>query len=166
MLRLFVPLCGTVLLLGGCASNRSGCEQAVAAVLDDFHDAAAKADEERYFAHFAPEGVFLGTDATERWDLPAFRAFAHPHFSKGKGWTYVPRDRHVDVRGDFAWFDELLDNKGLGETRGSGALRRIDGEWKLLQYNLTIPVPNEKADAVVALIRAQQSSGGDPEQDR
>ena len=39
-------------------------EKAVAAVLDDWHAAAAVADEARYFAHFAPDSVFLGTDAT------------------------------------------------------------------------------------------------------
>ena len=47
--------------------------------------AAAHAHEPRYFAHFAPEAVFLGTDAAERWDLGAFRAYAHPHFAQGKG---------------------------------------------------------------------------------
>ncbi|NRA97598.1 MAG: nuclear transport factor 2 family protein [Planctomycetes bacterium] len=30
--------------------------------LDDFNDAAAKADEDRYFGLFAPEATFLGTD--------------------------------------------------------------------------------------------------------
>ena len=45
----------------------------------------AASDEERYFAHFADDAVFMGTDATERWDKAAFRAYAHPHFAKGKG---------------------------------------------------------------------------------
>ena len=56
----------------------------IAAVLDDFHAAAADADEERYFGHLAASGVFLGTDATERWTKEQFRAYAHPHFAKGK----------------------------------------------------------------------------------
>jgi hypothetical protein len=67
------------------------------AVLDDWHDAAARADEARYFAHFAPDGVFLGTDAGERWDVAAFRAFAHPYFAKGTAWTLRPSNRHVAV---------------------------------------------------------------------
>ena len=49
-------------------------------VLDDWHKAAADADEVRYFGYAAPEFVFLGTDARERWDLASFRAFAHPYF--------------------------------------------------------------------------------------
>jgi len=74
--------------------------------LDDLHDAAARADEERYFAHFARGGVFLGTDATERWDVAAFRAYAHPHFARGKAWSLRGVRRNVAVRGDLAWFDE------------------------------------------------------------
>ena len=35
-----------------------------------WHDAAAKADEERYFAHFAEGGVFAGHRRTERWTVP------------------------------------------------------------------------------------------------
>src|SRR5213075_3232462 len=41
-------------------------------VLDDWHKAAAGADETRYFGYAAPEFVFLGTDASERWDLVSF----------------------------------------------------------------------------------------------
>ena len=78
-----------------------------------------------------------------------FRAYAHPHFSKGQGWTYVPRDRHIAIHGDVAWFDEMLDNEGYGELRGTGALRRIDGLWRIVQYNLTFTIPNDKvADAL------------------
>src|SRR5688572_14940434 len=47
-------------------------------VLDDFHAAAAASDLDRYFGHFAARGVFLGTDASERWDVAAFRAYAAP----------------------------------------------------------------------------------------
>ncbi|MEM7519043.1 MAG: nuclear transport factor 2 family protein, partial [Planctomycetota bacterium] len=52
----------------------------IASLLDDFHDAAARADLERYFGHFAPNGVFIGTDATERWPVEEFRAFCEPYF--------------------------------------------------------------------------------------
>lgn len=133
------------------ASDRAAVDR----VLDDWHSAAAVADEARYFRHAAPDFVFLGTDASERWDLAAFRAFAHPYFAKGKAWTFTPRERHVDFApgGDVAWFDEKLDSASYGDTRGSGVLRHIAGEWKIAQYNLTIPIPNELADEVVAKIR-------------
>lgn len=130
----------------------------VAALLDRFHTAAAKADGPAYFGLFAPEAVFIGTDATERWTLAEFKAFAEPYFSKGKGWTYTPRDRHVNLvpGADVAWFDEMLDNASYGACRGTGVLRKIDGAWKIAQYHLTIPVPNSLAKQVVALIRAEK----------
>ena len=92
----------------------------IAAVLDDFHDAAAKADEARYFGHFAADGGFLGTDATERWDVASFRAYAHPYFAKGKAWSFRGVRRHITVRDDTAWFEEDLETPNLGPARGSG----------------------------------------------
>lgn len=126
---------------------------AITATLDDFHDAAASSDEARYFAHFTDEGVFLGTDATERWDVAAFRAYAHPHFEAGRGWVMRATRRDVVVRGDVAWFDEDLETRNLGPARGSGVLERgADGTWRVAQYNLTITVPNERFTEVRALL--------------
>lgn len=130
-------------------------EQAVARVLDDFHQAASQADGARYFGHFAPEGVFLGTDAGERWSVEQFKAYATPFFSKGKGWTYRPGNRHVTLSPDenTAWFDESLSNDNYGQTRGSGVLRKVGQEWKICQYNLSVPIPNELLPEVVKLIK-------------
>ncbi|MHC4959338.1 MAG: nuclear transport factor 2 family protein [Planctomycetota bacterium] len=148
MLRLVL-----LLACAACATTPNDGARDVGDTLDRFHAAAAAADEDAYFALLAPEGVFLGTDATERWPKAEFRAYAHPHFSKGQGWTYVPRDRHIAIHGDVAWFDEMLDNEGYGELRGTGALRRIDGLWRIVQYNLTFTIPNERAEQVVELIK-------------
>ena len=143
-------------LLLCCAHARAGSgrladEAAIARVLADWHDAAARADEDRYFSHFAPGGVFLGTDATERWDAAAFRAFAHPYFAKGKAWTLVPSDRHLEVDGDHAWFDEALATS-YGPCRGTGVLQRLGGAWKIAQYNLTLTIPNDRVRAVQDLL--------------
>ncbi len=117
------------------------------AVLDDFHDAAAKADEDRYFAHFHPQGLFLGTDASERWTLEEFKAFAMPYFQRDTAWTYEPGLRHISVSedGQWAWFDEALTNAKYGRCRGTGTLRRASGQWKIVQYHLTMPIPNDLA---------------------
>src|SRR5262245_50227026 len=77
-------------------TSPADAKPAIGRVLDQFHDAASKADGTRYFSYLAPEAVFLGTDGTERWTKEEFRAYAEPYFSKGKGWTFVPRDRHVE----------------------------------------------------------------------
>jgi len=128
----------------------------VTKVLDQLHEFAAKADGENYFDLFAPHAVFLGTDATERWTIDEFKAYVQKRFETGKGWTYtlVPSKRFVTFAGDVAWFDELLENAKYGICRGSGVLRKIDGEWKIEQYNLTLTVPNEAAEDVVKVIRA------------
>ena len=127
-----------------------------AATLDALHAAAARADGAAYFALFASDAVFLGTDAAERWTVDEFRAYAEPFFSKGQGWTYTPTERHVfvDSSGDTAWFDERLDNAKYGEVRGSGVLVRRNGEWLVAQYNLAFPVPNSLAPDLVERIRA------------
>jgi ketosteroid isomerase-like protein len=139
--------------------------EVVAKVIDAFHTAASKADEEAYFNLMAPNGVFLGTDATENWDKAAFRAFAHPHFSQGKGWTFTPRDRHVYLSrdGQVAWFDELLDSATYGECRGTGVLEKLDGQWKIAQYHLTIPMPNDLAKDLVARIREAKKAPAPPQ---
>jgi uncharacterized protein (TIGR02246 family) len=127
---------------------------AVAAVLDDWHRAAAEANEERYFGHFTADAVFLGTDATERWDRDAFRKYAHPHFAKGKAWSFKATRRAVTLGpgGDVAWFDEDLDTPNLGPARGSGVLVRVGKEWKIAQYNLSVPIPNALFPEVKKLI--------------
>ncbi len=155
-MRLLALLCLALLLPA--ARLAAAPADDVATALDRFHIAAAKADGPTYFGLFAPEAIFIGTDATERWTVAEFKSFAEPYFSKGKGWTYTPRDRHVSfVPGtDVAWFDELLDNASYGVCRGTGVLRKIDGTWKIAQYHLTIPVPNSLAKQLVVLIRAEK----------
>ncbi len=131
------------------------------AVLDDLHLAASEADEVRYFGHFAEGAVFLGTDASERWSVEQFRAYAHPHFAAGKGWTYKATERHLRLSpdGETAWFDERLYNEKYGEVRGSGVLVR-DGRWRVAQYNLSFPIPNGIALDVIKMIRATKPEGG------
>ncbi len=142
----------TLLLTASPVSNDT---TEIGAVLDDFHRAAAAADEARYFAHFDPNGVFLGTDAGERWSVAEFRVYAHARFATGKGWTYRPRDRHVSFTPEgVAYFDELLDNEKYGVCRGSGVLRKVNGVWRIAQYNLAFAVPNDSAAEVVRVIRA------------
>ena len=162
-LRLAIALsCWTLAapVLAAAPMTAAAEEASIAAVLDGFHAAAARADETAYFDLLAPHAVFLGTDATERWDREAFRAFAHPYFAKGQGWTFTARDRHVDLSqdGNLAWFDELLDSASYGECRGTGVLEKLDGRWKIRQYHLTIPMPNDLAKELVARIRAAKSA--------
>ncbi len=132
------------LLLPVSVLNGGNLETAVAAVVDDWHAAAAAADEARYFGHFTPDAVFLGTDATERWSLEEFHRYAHPYFAKGKAWSFKAVERHISFSPDrsVGWFDERLDTPNLGPARGSGVLLRTPAGWKISHYNLSVPIPN------------------------
>ena len=130
-------------------------EAAISKFLDTFHQAAAAADARTYFDLFTSESVFIGTDDSERWTLKEFKEFALPHFSRGKGWTYTSVARNISLssEGSIAWFDEQLDNAKLGRTRGSGVLIKTDDGWKVAQYVLSIPIPNNLAEKVVSQIK-------------
>lgn len=138
---------------------------AIEAVIDGWHAAAARADEDAYFDAMTEDAVFLGTDATERWDKAAFRAYAHPHFAKGKAWSFraTRRDVIIDEGGALAWFDEDLATPNLGPARGSGVLRKDGSAWRLAHYNLAITVPNERFDDVKKLLGITPSGTSDPE---
>jgi len=126
----------------------------VAKVLDSWHLAASKADEEAYFSHLSNQSIFLGTDATERWNKDEFRKYAHPHFAKGKAWSFKATRRAISFSpdGSLAWFDEDLKTENLGPCRGSGVLLREGSGWKLVQYNLAATIPNDKFAAVKKLL--------------
>lgn len=127
--------------------------------LNNFHVAASRGDYEAYFANWSDKSVFLGTDATERWEGKQFKDFAKPYFDKGQGWTYLPRDRHFSVSpdGNTMWFDELLDNEKYGQCRGSGVLLRSGSGWTIAQYNLSFPIPNDLAADVTATVKKWHS---------
>lgn len=127
----------------------------VSKVLDALHEAASKAEGERYFSLYTDDAIFLGTDATERWTMEQMKEWAIPYFAEGKGWTYVMEERYIYLSEDqkTAWFDERLMNEKYGECRGSGVLVKVNDEWKVAQYNLTFPVPNSIALEVVEMIK-------------
>jgi uncharacterized protein (TIGR02246 family) len=140
---LSLVLCGLgQVFMGGMEDDR---KSPIDAVLDDWHQAAAAADEARYFGHFSPDAVFLGTDATERWTRDEFQKWAKPYFNKGKAWSFKAVKRQVAFSkdGGVAWFDETLDTPNLGPARGSGVLVFDGKAWKIAQYNLSIPIPND-----------------------
>ncbi|HWZ85240.1 MAG TPA: nuclear transport factor 2 family protein [Thermoanaerobaculia bacterium] len=130
------------------SSNGIPASDAVGAVLDAWHAAAASANEEKYFSYFAPGAVYLGTDASERWTRDEFRKWAHPYFANGKAWSFRAAARRITFAPDrtVAWFDEALETPNLGACRGSGVLISTRDGWKIAQYNLSVPIPNELAD--------------------
>lgn len=129
---------------------------AIAGVLDDFHDAAAKGDKDRYLGHLADDAVFMGTDEWERWPkTPDFVAYVNSRFRDGSGWSYRPVDRNIRLAdsGDVAWFDEVIFSETNGYFRGTGVLIRKDRAWKIAHYAMSFLVFNEDWEKVIELTR-------------
>lgn len=164
LLRLtFVIL--TLIFWSAPAMSQSPSPDLVSATLDRFHTAASEADGATYFSLFAENGVFIGTDKSERWPLSDFKAFAEPLFASGRGWTYVMTERHIDFSpdGKTAWFDELLQNEAYGTSRGTGVLILVGDDWKITQYHLTFPIPNDLAGDFTSRIKVWEKSQSESE---
>ncbi|RDY60087.1 nuclear transport factor 2 family protein [Flagellimonas nanhaiensis] len=127
-------------------------------LLDSWHLAASNADFDAYFGKMTQDGVFLGTDATENWQNQAFREFSKPYFDQGKAWSFTAVERNIYVieTGEFAWFDEVLDTQ-MKLCRGSGVLKKINGEWKIAHYVLSIAVPNENVSELIQIKKEKDS---------
>jgi len=130
----------------------------IANVLDAWHKAAAEANFDAYFSLMTHDGVFLGTDATENWQNQEFKDFSKPYFDRGKAWSFtaVERNIYLGKDGKFAWFDELLDTQ-MELCRGSGVLKKTNGEWKIAHYVLSIAVPNENVGDLIKLKKQKDS---------
>jgi len=126
--------------------------------LTDFHAAAAEPDADRYLAYLAPDAVFFGTDPAERWTRDEYVELVRPLLEQGVQIVNRPVEQNVFVSddGNMAWFDETLDKPKYGEMRATGVLRRTDDGWKLVQFHLTFPIPNEIVTDVVKLRRAAE----------
>lgn len=142
-------------LLGGStlAGQHDDARAAIDAVLDDFHAAAADADAARYLGHMTDDAVFMGTDEWERWPRnPDFTEYVAARFADG-GWSYRSVERHVEIAGDTAWFDEVVFSERNGRFRGTGVLVREDDRWKIAHYAMSFLVFNENWQEVVELTR-------------
>lgn len=138
--NLFILL---MLVFSSCISNPS--REEVDIVLDNLHLYASQANGEAYFELFSEDAIFFGTDITERWDKAAFQDYAMARFAEGTGWTYHMKERHVyfSENGKVCWFDEILTHEKYGEFRGTGVLKLVSHQWKIVQYNLLLPIPND-----------------------
>ncbi|HEY0741817.1 MAG TPA: nuclear transport factor 2 family protein [Chryseosolibacter sp.] len=123
------------------------------AFIDQWHLAATTANEKQFFDAIDDEAIYIGTDASERWTKAEFRAFAKPHFDKGKAWDFKAHDRdlHVSADGKYVWFSELL-TTWMGICRGSGILYNTPTGWKIKQYHLAVTVPNETIKDFISLV--------------
>lgn len=147
------------LAAGVAAAQPAGDEAAFTARVNAFVDAwHADAAHARlaYFDKIAPDGVYIGTDKSERWTRDAFKAWAARFFERPSAWSFTARHRNVAFTPDHAvvWFDEQLDS-AMGVLQASGVMRARagDGGLEIVHYQLSIAVPNEVQPKVSDLIR-------------
>ena len=141
----------------GCRDDQYNLTDTLHRFLDAWHHAAAVADEDAFFGSMAPQGIYLGTDANERWERDYMAFWAKPYFDKESAWAFKARDRHIYLNDaqSIAWFEEKLDT-WMGECRGSGVLRLYPEGWKIEHYNLAVTIPNDKMDKFLKKIRKQK----------
>ncbi|MCL1050407.1 nuclear transport factor 2 family protein [Shewanella abyssi] len=132
--------------------SQSDDKQQAATLLNNLNTYSANADWDNYFDLYADNGIFIGTDANEHWDKVQFEQYARPT----KGWRYDLTSRAMTQHGDVIWFDELLNSPSYGVSRGTGTLIKTAQGWKIAQYHLSFPIPNEIAKAITAEIIAAE----------
>jgi len=120
--------------------------QQIAAFIDEWHDDAAKANF-RYFDKIAPDGVYIGTDKSERWVRDDFKAFAKPYFDRKKAWEFHAFNRHIAFNADHSviWFDEQLHTR-MGVCQASGVIRNTASGLQIAHYQLSLAIPNDLVD--------------------
>ncbi len=121
--------------------------------IDAWHHAAAVADEDIFFGSMAEGGIYLGTDASERWERDVFKEWAAFAFERESAWDFTARDRQVyfTPNKQHCWWEEMLDT-WMGVCRGSGVAEWKDGRWQILHYDLSIMIPNDKVQGFLELM--------------
>jgi hypothetical protein len=143
----------SLLLCALVAQADTGLKKQVNAFVDRWHEDAAHA-RMAYFDKIAKDGVYIGTDKSERWRRDAFKAWAEPYFKRKSAWAFKARRRNVyfSEDGSMIWFDELLDTR-MGICQASGVMRRKGDSFEIVHYQLSMAVPNEVGSQVTRLIR-------------
>jgi len=128
-------------------------EADIESLLNGWHKAAAEADEAVFFGSMLEGGIYIGTDASERWTREEMLALLGKYFERDSAWNFKTIERNITMAADnrLAWFDELLDT-WMGTCRASGVVQLIDGDWRISHYHLSIAVPNDVVDGYLELI--------------
>lgn len=130
-----------------CITAMPNLQQSLNTFINTWHKAAATADEDIYFGSMAADGIYIGTDATEKWKRDEMKELLKKHFDKDSAWDFTTIDRAFYLSDDdeTAWFEESLDT-WMGVCRGSGVLELTSEGWKIKHYHLAVAVPNDHVD--------------------
>lgn len=138
------------IILSSCGSQKAINTDSISRTIDNWHLAAAQTNFDYYFSLMTSDAIFIGTDASENWQIEEFKAFSKPFFDRGKAWSFTSLERHIYQHNGVVYFDELLDTQ-MGICRGSGVMKIEDGTYKIAHYVLSIAVPNENVSSLTEL---------------
>jgi hypothetical protein len=115
--------------------------------MDSWHLAAAQANAEVFFGMMAENGIYIGTDKTERWLRDELKEWSKKAFERESAWTFTTRERNWQIheKEGFAIADELL-NTWMGPCRATAVLRLINEHWKIIHYQLSVTIDNDKIE--------------------
>lgn len=122
--------------------------------MDNWHNAAATADEDMFFGSMTEDGVYLGTDKTEKWTRDEMAEWANEYFQKESAWSFTATERDVyfSEDGKTAWLNEKLDT-WMGVCKGTAVLVLKPEGWKIALYDLSVTIDNDKIDKFLELIK-------------
>lgn len=131
---------------------------AIDEMMDNWHEAAATADEDVFFGSMTEDCIYIGTDKTERWLRDELKTWSAKYFKRDRAWNFKPIERQIYVSDDgkLAWFNETLDT-WMGVCRSSGVVTLVDNEWKLKHYHLSITVPNDVVKDFLELVEKYET---------
>ena len=140
--------------------RRTNCEKdptiEINSLMDNWHKAAATGDEKVFFGSMGKDAIYIGTDASERWTKSAFETWSKKFFDRDSAWDFKPIERqiHFSESGKTAWFNETLDT-WMGICRASGVLEKVEENWQLQHYHLSVTVPNELIEPFLKLMKKE-----------
>lgn len=120
--------------------------------MDSWHLAAAEANAEDFFGSMREDAIYIGTDKTERWLRDDLRKWSAKAFERESAWTFVASERNWQVHLDqqFAICDELL-TTWMGPCRATAVITWGKEGWKIIHYQLSVTIDNEKIESFKAL---------------
>ncbi|MEM1123261.1 MAG: nuclear transport factor 2 family protein [Bacteroidota bacterium] len=130
-----------------CITEMPNLQSQLNELINNWHNAAATANEEVFFGSMTEKAIYIGTDATEKWERDEMQEWSKKYFDKESAWDFATIDRTFYFSDDeeTAWFEESLDT-WMGVCRGSGVLELTKDGWKIRHYHLSVAVPNEQID--------------------
>lgn len=122
--------------------------------MDNWHKAAATANEDLFFGSMTKDGIYLGTDKTEKWTRDEMAKWANEYFQKESAWSFTAteRDIYFSEDGNTAWLNEKLDT-WMGVCKGTAVLVLKPEGWKIALYDLSVTIDNNKIDQFLELIK-------------